>query len=106
MNIQEAREAVLRLRIDLDQIVRRDQEQEVQAFALPVIDAVLASAREHVLPGDPVLAALSDLISPETIERGEPIRALEAFLVTDQLLEALKRADPWPTKMSFGDALG
>jgi hypothetical protein len=105
MNVQEAREAVIRLRADLEQIVKRDQEQEVQGLALPVLDAVLGNAREHVLPEDPVLSALTDLISPETIEHGESIRALDAYLVAGQLLEALRRADPLPKRWGFGESL-
>lgn len=83
---------VSRLHTQLGGIVARDQEQEVRGIALPVIDAVIAAARENMLLDDPVLAALPDLISPEALAAGEPIRAVDAYLAVGQIEEALDRA--------------
>jgi hypothetical protein len=93
MNLSEAQESVLRLRQTLAEIVKGDQEQEVRGVALPVIDAVIEAARAHVKQDDPVLNAITGLISPETIAEGEPIRAIDALVLVDQLLVALNRAD-------------
>jgi hypothetical protein len=83
---------IARLHVQLGGIVARDQEQEVRGIALPVIDAVIAAARENMLLDDPVLAVLPDLISPETLAAGEPIRAVDAYLAVSQIEEALTRA--------------
>jgi hypothetical protein len=92
MTPRQARDAVTRLHTQLESIVGRDQEQEVRGIALPVIDAVIGTARENMLLDDPVLAALPDLISPEALASGEPIRALDAYLAAGQIEEALLRA--------------
>jgi hypothetical protein len=92
VDLQEAKSAITRLHVQLGGIVSRDQEQEVRGIALPVLDAVLSAAREHLLLDDPVLASLPDLISPEALEAGEPIRAIDAFLAVSQVEEALNRA--------------
>ncbi len=68
----------------LQQIVNRDPEQEVQGIALPVLDAVLESVRD-VLPNDQVVRAMRGVISVEQIESGEPVRAIDALLVAQQL---------------------
>lgn len=92
MTPTEARRAVARLHLQLADIVKSDQEQEVRGIAVPVLDRVQSAARENLLEGDPVLATLPDLISPEAIESGEPIRAADALLVVGQLDAALDRA--------------
>jgi hypothetical protein len=89
---EEARQAISQLHIALYNITKKDQEQEVRGIALPVLDAVLSAVRGSLLDGDPVLATLPDLISPEAIEAGEPIRAVDALLVVGQLENALDRA--------------
>lgn len=83
---------ITRLHEQLGAIVARDQEQEVRGIALPVIDTVIATARESMLLDDPVLAVLPDLISPETLAVGESIRAIDAYLAVGQIKEALTRA--------------
>lgn len=92
MDLNEARRAIIRLHVQLGSIVAKDQEQEVRGIALPVLDAVVAAARKHLLLDDPVLGALPDLISPEALEAGEPVRAVDAFLAVSQIEEALARA--------------
>lgn len=59
-------------------------------MALPVMDAVITAARQHFPDGDPILAKVADVISPENIVGGVPIRAIDALLVVDQLSTALE----------------
>jgi len=89
---RQARVAVTRLHTQFGSIVARDQEQEARGIAVPVIDAVIATARENMLLDNPVLAALPDLISPEALAAGEPIRAIDAYIALGQIEEALNRA--------------
>jgi hypothetical protein len=58
-------------------------------MALPALDAALSQARD-LLPNSPVLAQIADVISPEAIEAGEPVRAVDALLVVDIIFAALK----------------
>jgi hypothetical protein len=76
------------LRTTLDAITARDPEQEVKGIAVPVLDAVLASVRT-LLPDHPVVQAVREVISPEAIAEGEPVRAADALIVVDALLGAL-----------------
>lgn len=71
----------------------RDPEQEVQGIALPALDAAIEDARA-ALSGDPVVDVVAGIISPESIEFGEPIRAVDALLVAEQLSAAI---GPKPT---------
>jgi hypothetical protein len=91
MDIYEARDALRQLQGDLQRVMEHDPYLEVSGLALPVVDSVLAVARNHVQEGDPVLNAVTELITPETIEDGAPIRAADALLVSGQLLVALDR---------------
>ena len=62
----------------------------MRGIAVPVVDAVISAAR-NVLPTDnPVVAAIHDVISVETIDEGEPIRAIDALYVVSQLEVALR----------------
>jgi hypothetical protein len=86
---RDAYDRISRLREDLRLIVERDQEQEVRGIAIPVLDAVLGAARSFLPPGDPIVSAVRDVISPEVIADGEPVRAIDAFIVATQLEQAL-----------------
>jgi hypothetical protein len=77
----------------LEQLTKRDPEQEVQFIALPVLDAVIETVRA-VLPGNPVVEAVRGIVSPEQIASGEPIRAADALLVARQLDAALGPEPP------------
>jgi hypothetical protein len=77
----------------LQTMVRQDPEQEVQGIAIPVIDAVIEDARS-VLGDDPVVQVVAGIISPETIEAGEPIRAIDALVVAQQLDAAIGLVPP------------
>ena len=83
---------------DLSAVIQRDPEQEILGLALAVIDQVMSAAARLLQCQGSVLAGVAtELISPATIEAGEPVRAVDAWLVVGQLLAAL--GDP-PAPMS------
>ena len=92
MDLEEARRQLGNLKKTLEAVVDRDAEQEVQGMALPVLDAVISSIRE-LLPASAVVQAAREIISPETVELGEPVRAVDILLVVSQL----EAAPPTPT---------
>ncbi len=77
----------------LRQIVERDPEQEVRGIAIPVLDAALGMVRE-ALGDNSVVNAVGDVISVDTIEAGEPLRASDILLVVDMFLGALPTPRP------------
>jgi len=93
MDVSDAYWRVGRLLDNLRALVNRDPEQEVRGMALPVMDAVLEAAKEF-LPGDPVIARMREVVSPETVAEGEPLRAVDVLVVVDQLHAALDEARP------------
>jgi hypothetical protein len=72
-------------------LVNRDPEQEVRGMALPVLDAVIATIRD-LYPSNPTVQAVADVISPDQIALGEPIRAADALVVAKQLDAVIGRA--------------
>src|SRR5438105_2274014 len=92
MDLEDARFRVRSLRDRLKEITERDPEQEVRGIALPVVDSVLSEGRKHIKSDDSVVEAISGLITPQSIAEGEPVRAVDALLVVDQLLESLNTA--------------
>lgn len=95
MDAEQAKERLRWLIATLRDATQRDPEQEVQGIAIPVVDAVVAEAKKHV-EGDPVIDVVRDVISPEAIADGEPIRALDMLVVAQQLLMALDHHYPPP----------
>jgi hypothetical protein len=91
LDIRDALAQVRQLSESLRRINEKDPEQEVLGMAIPVVDAVLQAAREHLSVGDPLLAAVRDVMSPETVTHGEPVRVLEVLLVVEQLQIRLSR---------------
>jgi hypothetical protein len=84
----KAKDRVQALAKTLRTMVERDPEQEVQGIAVPVLDAAIEDIKA-ALPNDPVVLAVSGIISPETLETGEPVRAIDALLVVEQLDAAI-----------------
>jgi len=78
----------------LKALVAKDPEQEVTGIAVPVLDAVLEHAK-GVIGDDPVVEAAAAVISADVIGLGEPVRALDALIVAEQLLVTLGHP-PWP----------
>ena len=84
----DARERCWGLYRTLEGIVSRDPEQEVRGIALPVLAACLEAFKAHV-SDDPVVQSIRDVVSPEAVVEGEPVRAVDAALVAGQLARAL-----------------
>jgi hypothetical protein len=84
----KAKDRVEALIVTLETMIKRDPEQEVRGIALPVLDAAVDDIKA-ALGDDPVVQAVSGIISAETIDAGEPIRAIDALLVARQLDAAL-----------------
>jgi hypothetical protein len=58
-------------------------------------DAVVDACREF-LPEHPIFARLSDVISPEAVEAGEPIRVVDLLPAIGQMVNALgMERDRW-----------
>ena len=81
------------LESSLQEIVKRDPEQEVRGIAIPAIDAVISTIR-NLIPNSPIVSGISDVISPETLAEGEPIRAVDALIVVTILLGAIPPPAP------------
>jgi len=92
-DIRKARKMLSNLQKSLREIVKRDPEQEVRGVAVPVLDAALGMVRE-ALGDNPVVNAVGGVISVETIEAGEPLRASDVLLVVDMFLGALPTPAP------------
>jgi hypothetical protein len=102
---REARDILRAVKATLEDATTTDAEQEVQGMALPALDAALAQARDLV-PDSTVLSRIADVISPEAIEAGEPVRAVDALLVVNIMFAALKapprRATVWSPDVPGG----
>ena len=72
----------------LREAVRRDPEQEVQGMAVLVLDAVIKDIKA-IRGDDPVVASVIDMITPEYIGLGDPLRVVDALLVAQQLDAAI-----------------
>ena len=64
-------------------------------MALPVLDAVIEGIKRD-LGDDPVVQAIAGVISPEVIAMGEPILAVDALFVAEQLDAAIGEPPPRP----------
>jgi hypothetical protein len=88
-----ARQRVDALIDSLETLIRRDPEQEVQGFAVPVLAAALEDIKAARIE-DPVVVSLVDLMSADFIGIGEPIRAADMLVVAKQLDAAIGPAPP------------
>ena len=73
----------------LEVIVERDPEQDVLGMAIPVVDAVLTEVKAAIGSDDAVVNMVEGVISPESIARGEPVRAIDVLPVAGQLDAAI-----------------
>jgi hypothetical protein len=80
----------------LEEVVKKDPEQEVMGMALPVFDAVIEAIKDELGKDNPVVAAIAGVISADMIGAGEPVRAADALLVA-QMLDAEIGPRPMPT---------
>ena len=73
-------------------------------MALPVMDAVLAAVKGQLPVDDPVVLSVLDVISPEAVDSGEPLRAADVLVVVG-VLKARLGPEPGsisdPTKFSM-----
>jgi hypothetical protein len=81
----KAKQRVTALIDALETLQKRDPEQEVGGIALPVFDAVVEAIKDDIGRDNPIVAAVAGIISPETIEAGQPIRAADALVVARML---------------------
>jgi len=93
VDVEQIRSQLEALRQTLRNVVALDSEQEVQGIAIAVLDGVLSAARQ-VVPDNPAVQGLHDVISVEAAAEAEPVRAVDALLVTEQLLAALPPPPP------------
>ena len=91
--LTDAIRRVRSLRSDLRDATQRDLDREIQGPAIQEADAVLGVARPLIPDGDPVLDRLADVVPPESVEAGEPVRAFELLVVVDQVYDALDAKD-------------
>lgn len=77
---------------DLQRLVDRDPEQEVQGVALPLVDAVVSEATRSLPASSTLGQQVVELVSLDSIEKGDPIRAADALLVVGQLLAVFSHA--------------
>lgn len=91
----QARNILRQLKATLTEITKRDPEQEVQGIALAPLDAALSSIRD-LIPNNPVLAQIEDVISPTAVEAGEPMRAVDVLIVVDLMFAVLKQPPSLP----------
>lgn len=73
-------------------LTQRDPSRKVLGSAIPVMAAALAAVKRSK-PDDPMVLALVDLFSTNFIGAGEPIRAADMLMVTEQLDAAV---GPYP----------
>lgn len=92
MDINMARKQVSQLHLTLERMNKTDPEQEVRGIAVPVMDAIIASAKEFVAD-DPIVVTIRDVISPESLD-DEHVRVFDALIVVGALREALGPAPP------------
>lgn len=97
MDENEARRRLTALKFRLEKLVEHDAEQEVQGMAIPVLDAIINASRGLVRTDDQVGAVVRDVISPEAVMDGaEPVRAVDALVVVEQLLLSLPTVELGP----------
>jgi hypothetical protein len=93
VELADAIRRVRSLRSDLRDATQRDLEREIQGPAIQEVDAVLGAARPLIPDGDPVLDRLAEVVSPESVEAGESVRAFDVLIVVDQVYNALDAED-------------
>jgi hypothetical protein len=72
------------LHSDLRALAERDPEQEVRGTAELTLSSILSEARASLPTESTLRDQIVDLISPESIEAGEPVRVVDALIVVGQ----------------------
>lgn len=99
MDVETARARLYAMQGTLMQVAERDSDVLVTGIGLSTLKALLSAVAE-VVPDDPVLAAVSDFLTPDVVDAGH-VRAVDALLVVGQVLEALPPRPP-PTVARSG----
>jgi hypothetical protein len=86
----KAKQRVESLIKSLENLISSDPEQQIQGFAVPVLAAALDDVKQ-ALPSDPVVTALTDLVSADAIGSGDVIRAADMLVIARQLDAAIGR---------------
>jgi hypothetical protein len=86
----KAKQRIESLIKSLETLISSDPEQQVQGFAVPVLAAALDDVKQ-ALPSDPVVRALTDLVSADGIGSGDVIRAADMLVIARQLDAAIGR---------------
>jgi hypothetical protein len=92
LDVAQAGRILRSLKQTLKEITAKDPEQEVRGLAIPALDAALSAIRD-LIPDNPIASRVQDIISPEAIQEGEPIRAVDVLVVVDLLLNSLPRPE-------------
>lgn len=93
-SLQNAATRLRHLRATLQELAKKDPDQEVRGIAVPVVDAVIDHAKD-ALGDDPIVGSIAGAMSAEAIGEGS-IRASDALIVVDQLLAAVESKIPKP----------
>jgi hypothetical protein len=72
----------------LEPMAKRNPEHQLRGPVLGVFVATVQTTRE-ALPSDPVVAAITEAISPAAVEAGETVNVDEALLLAHQLDAAI-----------------
>lgn len=81
------------LHSDLRALAERDPEQEVRGTAELTLSSILSEARASLPTESTLRDQIVDLISPESIEAGEPVRVVDALIVVGQILAVLEHEE-------------
>jgi hypothetical protein len=88
IDVERARGLLTTVRSNVAMMAAKDSEQEVRGLAVQAVDAALSAVRP-LIADTVVMARVDDVISPYTIEQGEPMRAVDLLLVVDLMLQEL-----------------
>ena len=80
----------------LQTYVDNDPEQEAIGASIAVLDAVVIEAKAFLGTDDPVVASIEDVISPEAIAEGDPIRVADLLIVVTVLKSRVGRPSVAP----------
>ena len=86
---EEARRWLLELQRRLGEMVRRDSGTEIDMSTLRVIEALIASAEEHLSPANAVVDRIDKFFSPESIYGGLPVLASQVEVIVRMVAAAL-----------------
>jgi hypothetical protein len=95
ISLDDAQRRAEQLYNDVSRVADKDPEQEVRGIAVPVLDACLAALRAvPEVADDPVITRMPDVYSVDSVEQGEPVRAVDALVVLGQIIAVIGEAPP------------